>query len=80
MDSEPFRDLSDDKYKAFISMEAFFAFSHEESRIAISSFLISMIKEETISEAYKNNRMDMNWMVAEDMIAFTPFLGFLVAI
>ena len=80
MDSEPFWDLSDDKYKAFISMEAFFSFSHEESRIAISSFLISTIKKETISEAYKNNRMDMNWMVAEDMIAFTPFLGFLVAI
>lgn len=48
--------------------------------MAISSFLISTIKEDTISEAYKNSRMDMNWMVAEDKIAFTPFLGFLVAI
>lgn len=80
MDSEPFWDLSNDKDKAFISWEAFYAFSHEESRLAIRDFLIRSIHEDTISEEYRNGHHDINWMVAEDMIAFAPVLGFVIAI
>ncbi len=80
MDSEPFWDLSIDKDKAFISWEAFYAFSHDESRSAIRDFLIRAIHEDTISEEYSNRHPDINWMVAEDMIALAPFLGFVIAI
>ena len=80
MDSEPFWDLSNDKDKAFISWEAFYAFSHEESRSAIRVFLIRSIHDDTISEEYRNSHPDINWMVAEDMIAFAPILGLVIAI
>ena len=80
MDSEPFWDLSIDKDKAFISWEAFYAFSHDESRSAIMDFLIHSIHEDTISEEYSNSHPDINWMVAEDMIAFAPVLGLVIAI
>ena len=80
MDSEPFWDLSIDKDKAFISWEAFYAFSHEESRSAIREFLIRSIHEDTISEEYRNRHPDINWMVAEDMIAFAPIIGLVIAI
>ena len=80
MDSEPFWDLSIDKHKAFISWEAFYAFSHEESRSAIRVFLIRSIHDDTISEEYRNSHPDINWMVAEDMIAFAPILGLFIAI
>lgn len=80
MDSEPFWDLSNDKDKAFISWEAFYAFSHDESRLAIRDFLIRSIHEDTISEEYSNGHPDINWMVAEDMIAFAPIIGLVIAI
>ena len=80
MDSEAFWDLSNDKDKAFISWEAFYAFSHEESRSAIRVFLIRSIHDDTISEEYRNSHPDINWMVAEDMIAFAPILGLVIAI
>ena len=80
MDSEPFWDLSNDQDKAFISWEAFYAFSHEESRSAIRVFLIRSIHDDTISEEYRNSHPDINWMVAEDMIAFAPILGLVIAI
>ena len=80
MDSELFWDLSNDKDKAFISWEAFYAFSHDESRLAIRDFLIRSIHEDTISEEYSNGHPDINWMVAEDMIAFAPILGLFIAI
>ena len=80
MDSEPFWDLSIDKDKAFISWEAFYAFSHDESRLAIRDYLISSIHEDTISKEYRNGHHDINWMVAEDMIALAPVLGFVIAI
>lgn len=80
MDSEPFWDLSNDKDKAFISWEAFYAFSHEESRSAIRVFLIRSIHDDTISEEYRNSHPDINWMVAEDMIAFAPIIGLVIAI
>ena len=80
MDSEPFWDLSIDKDKAFISWEAFYAFSHEESRSAIRAPLIRSIHDDTISEEYRNSHPDINWMVAEDMIAFAPILGLVIAI
>lgn len=80
MDSEPFWDLSNDKDKAFISWEAFYAFSHEESRLAIKNYLIRSIHKDTISEEYHKRYPDINWLVAEDMIAFPPVLGFVIAI
>ena len=80
MDSEPFWDLSNDKDKAFISWEAFYAFSHDESLLAIRDFLIRSIHEDTISEEYRNRHPDINWMVAEDMIAFAPIIGLVIAI
>ena len=80
MDSEPFWDLSNDKDKAFISWEAFYAFSHEEARSAIRVFLIRSIHDDTISEEYRNSHPDINWMVAEDMIAFAPIIGLVIAI
>lgn len=80
MDSEPFWNLSSNKDKAFISWEAFYAFSHEESRSAIRNFLIRSIQKDTISEEYCKGHLDINWMAAEDMIAFAPGLCFLIAI
>ena len=38
------------------------------------------IHEDTISEEFRNGLPDMNWMVAEDMIAFAPILGLFIAI
>lgn len=80
MDSEPFWDLSNDKDKAFISWEALYAFSHEESRLLIKDYLICSIHEDTISEDYRNSHSDIHWMVAEDMIALAPVLGILLAV
>lgn len=80
MDSEPFWDLAYDKNRAFISWEAFFAFSHEESRSAIRNFLINSINKDTISNEYMCSRSDINLMVAEDIIALAPILGLLIAI
>ncbi|MGM9778999.1 MAG: hypothetical protein ACI3ZD_11800 [Prevotella sp.] len=80
MDSEPFWDLSNDKDKAFISWEAFYAFSHDESRSAIRDFLIRSIQEDTICEEYSNGHHNINWMVAEDLIALSPVLGFVITI
>lgn len=80
MDSEPFWDLSNNKDKAFISWEAFYAFSHEESRSAIRDFLIRSIHKDTISEEYSNRHPNINWMVAEDLITLSPILGFVITI
>ena len=80
MDSEPFWQLTDNRNKAVLSWEAFCAFSHEESCIAIAELLQRSIKEDTISEQYRQTHQDMNWMVAEDFMSFVPFLGLLMAI
>lgn len=80
MASEPFWDSSNDKDKAIISWEAFYAFSHEESRLAIHDFLVCSIHDDTISKEYRNNHPCIDWLVAEDMIAFAPFLGVFLAI
>ena len=80
MDSEPFWDLSTDKDKAFITWEAFHAFSHNESRSAINDFLVRSIKDDTISEQYSDGHPTVNWMVAEDMLGIIPLISFLVAV
>ena len=80
MDSEPFGDLSNDKDKAFISWEAFYAFSHEESRSAIREFLIRSIHEDTISEEYRNRHPDINCIVSQYIIAFSPIIDLFIAI
>lgn len=80
MDSEPFWDLSTDRDKAFITWEAFYAFSHNGSRLAIKNYLIRSITEDTISEQYHNNHPTTNWMVAEDMLGIIPLISFLVAV
>lgn len=80
MDSEPFWDLSTDKDKAFITWEAFYAFSHNESRLAIKNYLIRSITEDTISEQYNNDHPTINWMVAEDILGIIPMISFLVAV
>lgn len=80
MDSEPFWDLSTDKDKAFITWEAFNAFSHNESRLAIKNYLIRSITEDTISEQYSSEHPTINWMVAEDMLGIIPLISFLVAV
>lgn len=80
MDSEPFWNLSTDKDKAFISREAFYAFSHNESRTAIKDYLIRSIKDDTISEQYNNDHPTINWMVAEDIMGIIPSIGLLVAV
>ena len=79
MDSEPFWDLSTDKDKAFITWEAFYAFSHEASRSAIKNYLVRSIKDDTISEQYNNDHPTINWMVAEDIMGIIPLISFLVA-
>lgn len=80
MHNEPFWTLSADKDKALLSPEALYAFSHETSRRAIRVFLTGTIKEETIGEAYHLSHPHIDWLVAEDMLAFAPVLGFLIAI
>lgn len=80
MDSEPFWDLSTDNDKAFITWEAFNAFSHNESRLAIKNYLIRSITEDTISEQYSSEHPTINWMVAEDMLGIIPLISFLVAV
>lgn len=80
MDSEPFWSLTDEKGEAYISWEAFYAFSHEKSRLEIKRFLIRSIKSDTISKQYGDRHMDMNWRAAEDMAVLAPVLGFLLAI
>ena len=80
MHNEPFWTLSADKDKALLSPEALYAFSHETSRRAIRDFLIGTIKEETISETYRPDHPHTDWMAAEEIIAFAPFLGLLMAI
>lgn len=80
MDSEPFWDLSTDNDKAFISWEALYAFSHNESRLAIKNYLVRSIKDDTISEQYNNNHPTINWMVAEDIMGIIPLISFLVAV
>lgn len=80
MDSEPFWDLSNDKDKAFITWEAFYAFSHNESRLAIKDYLVRSIKDDTISEQYSLDHPIINCMVAEDILGIIPLLGFLSAI
>ncbi|MGN0036015.1 MAG: hypothetical protein ACI36X_02185 [Bacteroidaceae bacterium] len=79
MASEPFWHLSNEKNNAFISSEAFYAFSHEESRRAIKDFLIDSIREDSISEQYKTLHL-VHRMAAEDLLAFAPVLGFFMAI
>ena len=54
MDGEPFWDLSTDKNKAFITWEALYAFSHNESRLAIKNYLVRSISDETISDQYNH--------------------------
>lgn len=80
MHNEPFWTLSADKDKALLSPEALYAFSHEASRRAIRVFLTGTIKEETIGEAYHLSHPHIDWLVAEDMLAFAPVLGILIAI
>lgn len=80
MDSEPFWDLSTDKNKAFITWEAFYAFSHNESRLAIKEYLIRSITEETISVQYNNEHPSLNWMVAEEMLGIIPLIGLMIAV
>lgn len=79
MDSEPFWDLSTDKDKAFITWEALYAFSHNESRLAIKDYLIRSIKDDTISEQYSDDHPTINWMVAEDIMGIIPLISLLVA-
>lgn len=79
MDSESFWDLSTDKDKAFITWEALYAFSHNESRLAIKDYLIHSIKDDTISEQYSNGHLTINWMVAEDIMGIIPIIGLLLA-
>jgi len=80
MDSEPFWDLSTDKDKAFITWEAFYAFSHNESRMAIKDYFVRSIKDDTISEQYNNYHPAINRIVAEDIMSVIPFLGLLIAV
>ena len=80
MHNEPFWTLSADKDKALLSPEALYAFSHEASRRAIRVFLTGTIKEVTIGEAYHLSHPTHIPLVAEDMLAFAPVLGFLIAI
>lgn len=80
MDSEPFWELSADKDKAFITWEALYAFSHNESRLAIKDYLVRSIKDDTISKQYSNNHPTINWMVAEDIMGIIPLISFLVAV
>lgn len=79
MDSEPFWDLSTDKDKAFITWEAFYAFSHEASRSAIMDCLSRSIKEDTISKQYSDNHPTINCMVAEDIFGIIPLIGLMFA-
>lgn len=79
MDSEPFWDLSTDKDKAFITWEAFYAFSHEASRSAIKDYLIRSIKDDTVSKQYSNEHPTINWMVAEDIMGILPLIGLMIA-
>ncbi len=80
MDSEPFWDLSFGKDKAFITREALYAFSHNESRLSIKNYLIRSIKDDTISEQYSYGHPTANWMVAEDIMGIIPLIGILVAV
>lgn len=80
MDSEPFWDLSADKDKALITWEAFYAFSHKESRLAIKAYLVRSVKDDTISEQYAKEHPIINWMVAEDVLRIVPLLGILAAV
>ena len=77
MDSEPFWDLSNNKDKAFITWEAFYAFSHEASRITIKNYLMHSIKNDTISKQYKN-LPTTNMIAAEDIMGFIPFVCLLL--
>lgn len=80
MDSEPFWDLCTDKDKAFITWEAFYAFSHNESRSAVNDYLARSIKDDTISDQYSNNPPTINWMVAEDIMGIIPIISLLIAV
>ena len=80
MDSEPFWDLSTDKNNALITWEAFYAFSHNESRLAIKEYLIRSITEDTISDQYNNEHPSINWMAAEEMLGLIPLLGLMIAV
>ena len=77
MDSEPFWDLSNNKDKAFITWEAFYAFSHEASRITITNYLMHSMKNDTISKQYKN-LPTTNMIAAEDIMGFIPFVCLLL--
>lgn len=80
MDSEPFWNLSTDKDKAFITWETLYAFSHNESRLAIKDFLVRSIKDDTICEQYNNDHPTINWMVAEDIMGIIPLIGLMIAV
>ena len=80
MGSEPFWGLSTDKDKAFITWEAFYAFSHNESRAAIKECLTRSITDDTISTQYSNDHPTINWMVAEDILGIIPLIGLKIAV
>ena len=80
MAGEPFWKLSDDKGEACITSEAFCAFSHGKSRMAIKACLLRSIKDDTISEQYGGEHPGINWMVAEDVLGILPLVGFMIAV
>ena len=80
MDTEPFWNLSTNKDKAFITLDALFAFSHSESRLTIKECLIRSITNDTISTQYRNEHPSINWLVAEDMLVLVPLLGLLAVV
>lgn len=78
--SEPFWNLANDKDKAYISWEALYAFSHNESRLAIKDYLIRSIREDTVSDQYQNEHPRINRMVAEDILGIIPLVSLMIAV
>lgn len=77
---EPFWNLANDKDKAYISWEALYAFSHNESRLAIKDYLVRSIREDTVSDQYQNEHPRINWMVAEDILGMIPLVSLMIAV
>ena len=80
MDSEPFWDLIDDKSVAYITCEAFWAFSDQKAQRAIKEYLLRSIREDTVSAQYSSEHPGINWMVAEEVLGIIPFVGLMIAV
>ena len=80
MDSEPFWKLSSNHDKAYITKESWFAFSHSASRAVIKDYLEKSISDDTISSQYRTNHPNLDWMTAEDILGFIPFLSLFAAV